>query len=269
MDSVRSAKSANRYIIEPYESNEQVEKDNEKAIDNETGLSSSPFYTVEAHDEISMGTQRGYLDSSAASQLTHSWAYGDTESVDSQNDINDIAAEKKSNLHSSYVEIDVIDYQEKNTTSMLGAGGPLFTSEKMDEFARQENESNDEPGIDDSANQNSSEVDRSNDESSISIEQPTSHSQYKTENPRISPHDSTDGSLYPVSSPSFLQFESVEWEPASELGSPTLETGSTRKDANGNETSNEITVCHRSQLAASNTLIADGSMDNEHMVSHL
>ena len=223
-----------------------------------------------------MGTQRGYLDSSAASQLTHSWAYGDTESLDSQDTVDDIVAEKKSNLHSSYVEIDVIDYQEGNATNTLGAGGPLFTSEKMDEFAHQENESNDELGNDDSTEQSSSEVDRSNDESRISIEQPTtesrdesSHWEYTTDSHRVGPHDSTDGSLYPASSPSFLQFESVEWEPASELRSPTLKTSSTRKDANGSETSNEITQCDYSQSAASKTLNADGSMDNEHMVSYL
>ena len=249
---------------------------------DQAGLDSSPFYTVEAHEQTGMESQRDYLDSSATSQLPNSWAYGDTESFDSEEDIDRIVVEKKlSSLQNSQISINVEDYGEQNESSFVAAdvlttGGPLFTSERMDEFEYQKNGSNDEAtkddkndccAVDSSCNAIEDSLDQSNTEALNRWREMKSSS----ENVACKSYDqsSTDDSPIPASSPSFLQFESIEWDPSdiSSQGSSRCGKDIIVKDANENQTHTEMSSCR--QHSALKSLKSDENTDNQHMISYL
>ena len=230
-----------------------------------------------------MGTQRDYFDSSATSHWTNSWAYGDNDSLGSQDDMDRIVAEKKlSNFQSLQTGVDLEEENETSVVSndIIGAGGPLFTSERMNECVQRENTNNNDINIDGVDDQESCEIDGSYNPCGSSVEKSTnemmdkcSYIQSTTDNQRNESYDSnnTDDSPLPASSPSFLQFDSIEWEPTNVSGlcSPRLGVSSSLDDTNENKVYSEMVSFHNSQLTSLKTKDVLKNIDSEHMVSHL
>ena len=108
-------------------------------IERETAsnLNSSPYYTVEPHEEITMETQPTSYLNYAAKQSLPTWAYGESVSLNSQDDMDEIVEEKLSNF--SDIQINRINEMPAcNDTFIskesLTTGGPLFTSERVDDI---------------------------------------------------------------------------------------------------------------------------------------
>ena len=131
-----------------------------------------------------------------------------------------IVAEKK--LKSMHIGMDVEEENENSLVSndIIGAGGPLFTSERMNECVQQENTNNNDINNDGEDEQESCEIDGSYNLCGNPIEQSTNEIHMMNDNQGNDSYElnNTDDSPLPASSPSFLQFDSIEWEPTNVSG---------------------------------------------------
>ena len=216
--------------------------------------------------------------------MTQTWAYGETDSVCSEDDIDKIAAEKLSKLNGAQIKRDIGADSEASDGSffandILTTGGPLFTSERMVEIVNEKEEVNSDEIIEnnqDLPEEGSCEVDEPNDSNDISMPQSSKETldpNYDLDcaNQQTESRDQcfTDDSPIPASSPSFLQFESTEWESTdiSLRSSPSFGKDSPLKDANKNDIFKEMAAHDNSTVNSFKTVGV--SAENEHMISYL
>lgn len=229
-------------------------------------MNGSPFYTVEPHEEVILERQNDYLDSSVASQLTQTWAYGDTDSINGQDDTGKTFDDKMLDDHASKVTIDIVHQEEQNgnscvTKDMLMTGCPLFTSEKM---------------IDDVDNESSSEVVMAIVDNDLGIEEAESCEidvnsfDFDEDSKNGSPYQHTLSEPYvPVSSPSFFQSESTDFDTADTSMQGSSNSKLSYKDENRNELCGEAISKEKGYSVPMKTVKGNETDDNQELVSYL
>ena len=163
-----------------------------------------------------MENRNEYLDSSVALQLTQSWAYGDIEFMQSQDDTDDMVAKATHFQSGSHFEID-IENQEKGSGRALkdtpSIAGPLLTSERMDGNNFKEvpeigmaNEEEETCGIDSSID--SVRLTSCDDSSKQVVNADCNNTLWSQQYVTSDDPSLTCNSHVPISSPSYAQFES-------------------------------------------------------------